>query len=371
MKACLFCESSDNFGGQEHQILQQIGAIEESGVRCVLAAGRGSSIAAEAVRRGITWHPVTFRNSLHPPAILAVRRIIVRHGIDVAFCHSGHDATVLAIAARSLFFRRPLVLRVRTYLAGKPRATTVNSHSDRTLVPSNYLAKQITSDPSVNAGRVAVIRPIVSLGHSRQEALMPLPGALETWLRNHSPILTHAAMLRSEKDHALTLNAVARLVHDHPRLGCVIAGSGKKEDALRQLASRLDINDHVFFAGLLMPVAPLFVRSDLVVMPSRREPLGLAQLEALSLGVPVAVSDAGGLPETVSDGETGWVIPAEDLDAWVAGIGRALADPVEAGRRARAGSAWVGANFSPAAHLAALKSHVNQLRTGAKSKRRR
>jgi glycosyltransferase involved in cell wall biosynthesis len=115
---------------------------------------------------------------------------------------------------------------------------------------------------------------------------------------------------------------------------------------------------HVVFAGLLQPVAPLLARADAVIMPSSREPLGLAQVEALALGVPVAVSDAGGLPETVHDRLTGRIFPATDPAAWVHGLTEILENPTEARAQAARGKSEVEREFAPDRHLASLLAHL-------------
>jgi glycosyltransferase involved in cell wall biosynthesis len=171
-------------------------------------------------------------------------------------------------------------------------------------------------------------------------------------------VVVQAAMLRSEKGHRTTLDAITVLKDRYPNIACVLAGSGPKEADLRRRAEKLGLVAHVCFAGLVVPVAPLLARADVVIMPSRNEPLGLAQLEALALGVPVVVSDAGGLPETVVDGETGWVVPSGDPGAWAAAIASAVDDPKEALRRASLGGDRVRAEYSGAAHLRALDEIV-------------
>jgi D-inositol-3-phosphate glycosyltransferase len=82
-------------------------------------------------------------------------------------------------------------------------------------------------------------------------------------------------------------------------------------------------------------VAAWMRAADVVVVPSRREPLGLAAVEALACGTPVVASSVGGLREVVRDGENGLLIPPEDPGALAAALGR-LADN---GLRARLGAA--------------------------------
>lgn len=353
----LFCESSSNLGGQELQILLQMAVLREVGEDSVLACRPGSGIAREATARGLDWRPIAFRNSLHLPSIAALRALIRAERIDVAFCHSGHDANNLAVAAR-LLRPRPLLIRARTYQPGMPKAISYNWLVDRTLVNSEHLRRRILANRAIRPERIAVLRPIVPLRELRAEARLPLPESLAAALSGNGPVIVQAAMLRPEKGHRTALEAIAGLRSRFPALRYVIAGSGPEEAALRQQVTALQLEGLVHFAGLVVPVAPLLARADLVIMPSLDEPLGLAQVEALALGVPVAVSDAGGLPETVTHGETGWILRAGDVAAWRDGMLDALADPARARAMAQRGRSFVEATFAPQAHLAALRTEL-------------
>jgi len=99
----------------------------------------------------------------------------------------------------------------------------------------------------------------------------------------------------------------------------------------------------------------LYAESDIVIYPSLYpEPLGLAPLEAAAMGRPVVVTRIGGLPETVRDGETGYIIPPNDLEALTDRVRTLLKDPELARRMGQAGKAHVSANF-------ALESYVDRM----------
>ena len=92
-------------------------------------------------------------------------------------------------------------------------------------------------------------------------------------------------------------------------LRLAIAGSGEEEQSLRDLVSELGMTERVTFHGFL-PIhsVPEFLRSiDIAVFLSHKESFGVAVLEASASGLPVVVTDVGGLPEVVSHGETGFI----------------------------------------------------------------
>jgi len=358
----LFCESSHSFGGQESQILIQMEALQEAGHTARLACPADSPLAKEATRRGLPWTSVPFKSSLHPTSIFRLKKIIRGEKIDALLCHSGHDANVAAIAKALSFRRQTVVLRIRTYLANRVRPLTVNFLTDRTLAPSEFLRGSIVKGQGINPQRVGVLRPIVATEKIRQQASLPIDADLGAWMDSRSPIIVHAAMLRSRKGHAFALAVIARLKSKFPRLGYVIAGMGKNEQLLRDLAEKEDLGGNVLFAGMVQTMAPLFRRADVVIMPSRFEPLGLAQLEAVSLGVPVAVSDVGGLPETIVDGVTGRVFPSENLDAWVDGLTEIFGTLARNSELASRGKSFVEERYSAKAFVGSLLKHLEEIR---------
>jgi len=96
---------------------------------------------------------------------------------------------------------------------------------------------------------------------------------------------------------------------------------------------------------LIPPMPPTDVATwmriaDVVVVPSRREPLGLAAVEALACGTPVIASDTGGLPEVVRDGANGLLVRAGDPAALAEAL-RRMADPALRERLGAAGPASV------------------------------
>lgn len=141
----------------------------------------------------------------------------------------------------------------------------------------------------------------------------------------------------------LLLRAFARLKPQpgEPSATLLIVGDGPQAGELRALAEALGIAARVRFAG---PVphdeVPVWLnRLDVFVAASRNESFGVAVLEASACARPVLVSDAGGLPEVVVDGETGLVVPSGDVAALSAALARLVADTAlrrrlgDAGRR--------------------------------------
>ena len=348
MAFILFTESSPNLGGQELQLLEQARGLAGRGVNVLLACPGNSRIATLAAEFGVPVSPVAFRNSLHPPSVVRVVRLISQWRPDAILCHSGHDADVCAVAAR-LTRRRPRLVRMRTYQHGLPHAWTYNRLFDRTLVPSEEMRKRLLANPRVRAERIAVLRPGIDFAELERRSLLD-PGIS---LAGFPPrLITHAAMLRPEKGHLVMMEALARL--RLPDLCYVIAGEGELKEMLQRKTKELGLEATVCFAGMVRNLPALYTRSELVVMPSLDEPLGMSQIEALGLGVPVVASRVGGIPETMEN----LLVSPGDIDAWVEALAWALGHREEMRAYAATGRADVRQRFALNHILDQLASHL-------------
>ena len=125
----------------------------------------------------------------------------------------------------------------------------------------------------------------------------------------------------------------------------LIVGDGPQRAELEALARELGIAARTEFTGAVAHAeVPAFLnRLDIYAAPSRldSESFGVAVIEASACALPVVVSDAGGLPEVVRDGETGLIVPRDDVPALQAALMRLVLDPGLRDRLGRAGRAHV------------------------------
>jgi glycosyltransferase involved in cell wall biosynthesis len=112
------------------------------------------------------------------------------------------------------------------------------------------------------------------------------------------------------KGFDLLLRAFGQARAELPGLTLEIAGSGPLDEELRAGAP-----EGVTFLGRVSPATEVYERNAIVVVPSRGEGFGMVALEAAERGRAAIVTGVGGLPEIVADGETGIVVPAEDVEA--------------------------------------------------------
>ena len=146
--------------------------------------------------------------------------------------------------------------------------------------------------------------------------------------------LVYAGRLVPEKGVNVALEAVAHLIKQDGRhtIHLDIIGTGPDDYVreLNDLVKKLGIEDHTEFVGFVQhqEVLKRFTTYHAALVPSLwEEPLGSAQTQAMARGLPVIASDRGGIPETISDGETGFLVPANDPQALAAAIKYVIENP--------------------------------------------
>lgn len=148
----------------------------------------------------------------------------------------------------------------------------------------------------------------------------------EHYAKPQEPLLMHMSNFRPVKRVLDVIRIFHRVYQDHPaRL--VMIGDGPERPAAERLVRDLELHHRVTFTGAMPDAAKLLAQADAFVLPSDGESFGLAALEALACGVPVVGALAGGLPEVVTDGETGILEEVGDVLRMGGRLADLLGDP--------------------------------------------
>ncbi|HEX6035991.1 MAG TPA: glycosyltransferase family 4 protein, partial [Anaerolineales bacterium] len=127
-----------------------------------------------------------------------------------------------------------------------------------------------------------------------------------------------------------------------------IAGDGPQMDGLRSLAKQLGIGDRVFFLGWQSRegLMKCYQQANIFLFPSRHEGMPNAMLEAMASGLPVIASCIAGNEELVVEGETGYLVPSENVESLQTALKELLIDPAAREHMGMASRRHVEANYS-------------------------
>jgi glycosyltransferase involved in cell wall biosynthesis len=128
------------------------------------------------------------------------------------------------------------------------------------------------------------------------------------------------AALRPEKQHVLLVQAWAKVVERLPDAVLVVIGDGVEREAIEQATTEWGLENNVRMLGMRHDVPEVLAGLDLKVLSSRMEANPASTLEANACGLPVVAPNVGSLPDTVLEGETGYLYEANSIGALAASM---------------------------------------------------
>jgi len=137
----------------------------------------------------------------------------------------------------------------------------------------------------------------------------------ENQFKNEDILFICVAGLREVKNHKLLLNAFAVGPARSPQAHLLLVGDGDQKLKLQALCSKLNLQNKVHFLGFRTDIPNILSMTDIFVLSSDWEGNPLSVMEAMASGKPIISTSVGGIPELVDDGEQGFLVPANNVQA--------------------------------------------------------
>jgi len=296
----------------------------------------------------------------HPPYSLALavalHDAVRREKLDLLHVHYAIPHAASAYLARQMLqHERPLPIVTTlhgtdiTLLGLHPSFHAITRfsilQSDGISAVSSFLKDETVRDFSVPSSRIDVIPNFVDTEVWRPDRE---PCHRSKLAPDGQKIVMHVSNFRAVKRLQDVVEVFARIRREVPaRL--VLVGDGPDRPRALKRAADLGLRDDVLFLGRHGSVEEILSCADLFLLPSQSESFGLAALEAMACGAPVVASNAGGLPEVVADGVTGYLLPVGAIDQMAEAGVRILSDPEHAKALSKAARALALERFSATA----------------------
>jgi glycosyltransferase involved in cell wall biosynthesis len=326
----------DGPGGAELMMLELAKELRARGhtVLPVFLSGGTGWLGARFVAAGFTPESFLLRSPLDLRAVRALIKILRDFRADLVHSHEFTMAIYGAAAAKRADARHVITMHGGLYYATAWRRRAALRWATRrsaALVGVSVATAQALRDIlGIDDSKVHVVPNGIPLRTGARDRLRT-----ELGLAPGELLIVSVGSLYPVKGHAVLIDALAKL-RDRRGWSLAIAGRGEEEPRLRAQAAAAGIGDRVHFLGFRDDIADILAAGDLFTMPSLSEGLPLALVEAMSFGLPVVVTRVGGVPEVVTDGVEGLLVPPSDPGALAAALGALLDD---ASRRRQMGDA--------------------------------
>ena len=337
--------SARNFVGEAAHTLNLTEALRRAGHRVFLGLRQGHPTHLEAQRRGLEPLGFHLQHRWWPPRDLPdlrqIARLVREQGVSVIHAHRGKEHWQAVMAARIYRLGIP-VLRTR-HVTMPLRANPAN----------RWLARRTACLIAVSRAVEADVR---STGLYPPERLRLIPGGLDLarfaprglrqktrerlGLASEAPAAICVARFETVKAQRVLLAAWASLRPALPLAVLLLVGGGSLEAQLEAQARECGILESVRFLGRKenAEIPELLEAADVGVLSSTgSEGFSRAVLEYMALGLPVAATRVGAVPDLVEDGVSGRIVPPEDPQALALALRELLS--ASAGQRKEWGQA--------------------------------
>ena len=307
--------------------------------------GGEGPLAAEVAATGTTVRVIKWRRGVRDPlGALRFRRALSGCPCTIVHQHFGARSPRWLLRTAT---RAPLVVHLHGLTPGpyKPwRQRALVAGAEKVIATSRAVAEQF---PFARPEVVYPAAPVSTLNPRNLAAPSP----------RRSAVIGTACRLDPVKGLTHLIRAFAATHSEFPELRLEIAGEGPERGPLEAQARALGLAGCINFLGWQDDLAPVLSRWQIFVLPSLEEGFGIAALEAMAAGLPVVATAAGGLPELVEHGRTGWLVPPGDSAALANRLRELVADP-ELGARMGAAAVVRARGCFSANRLAAAVSGI-------------
>ncbi len=323
--------------GTQRVLGQLVRGLAERGhsqtVVCLLEAGAERG-AEELQRSGA--RVVVVRNAALKSGVFAAQlmRLMRREKFDVAVTLLFVADVVGRTLARMMRVQR-IVSSIRArnvdyapWKMGMARETM--RWADAVILNSGRVREFAIKNEGVRADRVVVIPNGIRVEpYQRPMARCALDAEFGVGPTNQ--VIGGVGRLARQKGFDLLIEAVGRLKRTDVEV--LILGQGQEEATLREQAKRLGLAERVHFGGYRRDVPQLLGALDIYAHPARFEGMSNAILEAMAAGCPIVTTAVDGSLELLEDGDSGWLVPTEDVGQLANALEQALENRDEARRR--------------------------------------
>ncbi len=280
----------------------------------------------DTLRKNVSFHHVRvpeYPLFEYPPYSLAlaaeISEVIYHHSLDVLHVHYALPHAMSAWMGRRIAGREdiPVITTLHgtdiTIVGNDPSYLNITRFSveisDAVTAVSSWLAQRVNEVVGCECESQVIYNFVDSERYTPQR----LEPAQRLRAGSEAPVLMHVSNFRPVKRIQDVVEIYLK-IREHGPAKLVMVGDGPERLAAEKRLKATSYSADVHFLGSNDAIEELLPGADLLLFPSDGESFGLAALEAMACGVPVIGARAGGLPEVVTDGIEGRLLPVGDVE---------------------------------------------------------
>jgi glycosyltransferase involved in cell wall biosynthesis len=341
----LHTEWSEGWGGQEIRILLEMREHRRQGHKVQLLCAPRTKLAEAAGGMGIEVIPHKISAPWDVGSIRRIKNLIRDLKIDVLHTHSSVDSWAGGVAGR--WAKVPVLVRTRhiSVRVRRPWLNRIYYLPDAIITTGEHIRRELLQTHKIPAERIVSIPTGADAGRFH-----PGPPDLELKKRlglpADSPIITLVAVLRAQKRHELVIAGAAEVIKVFPQARFLFVGDGPGRDRVEQEIKNAQLEAQILMTGYREDIPAILSFTDLGIISSVAEGIPQFLFQIMAMGKPVIATAVGGIPEIVTSGVNGVLIPPEDPAALAKALVQVLGDPGSARRLGEEGRRLVEQEYT-------------------------
>ncbi len=338
----LHINTERGWGGGEQQLLYLAEGLKRRGHHYTILCQPKTPLARRSREIGLKTIELKMRGEWDLWAALRIARLLQRRRYNLLHLHTSHAHTLSLLAGIGGWKGKRIVSR---RVAFHLRKGPINKLKYRypTYICVSQAIRDILISEGVDPEKINVVYSGTDL--SRFKDGQPAEIRKDLGLTG-AKIIGNIGHMADHKGQRDLIEAAPQIFRVFPDAAILLIGEGELRRHLERLAEELEVKSRIIFMGFRSDIPSLLRSMDIFVYPSLLEGLGTSLLDAMAAEVPVVATTTGGIPEVVSNGVNGILVPPRNPQALAKAVVTILQNNELAKKLGQAGRETVEKRFT-------------------------
>ena len=344
----LYLTNHLNIGGITSYALTLAGGIKKRGHNVYIASS-GGELVSRFITAGVEYIPIPIKTKSEISYKVFISKfkllkIIKDKNIDIIHANTRVTQVLSFLLRRSS--GKPYIWTCHGFFKKRFFRKAFPCWGNKAIAISESVKEHLIKDFALSEKDIRVIHNGIDLSKFQIPNSKFQMQAKRRMGLGEGPAIGIIARLSEEKGHAYLIKAMQEVIARAPDAQLLIVGEGRMGKELAGLVKETGLEKNIFFVPAVMDSQQALSAMDLFVLPSVKEGLGLALMEAMACGLSVIGSDVGGIKSLIRDGHNGLLVRPADIPGLSRAILELLQNPVRAISLGTNARAFINDNFS-------------------------